>query len=198
MKENRRRKWAATSTERNIAWGVAIVSIILIAMLIIWPSLFSSPEASVEPASQVQQTAPPAEPITTPAGQAFKAPAKPEPVAKAAPAPSPAATPAPRPAPKSESKSLPAPLESKPEPATTSTTPAGYYIQVGAFGSMYRAEQMLEYVKSKKFDARIVKKKNGLNAVWVGPEPTRAKIEELKHQMVEKEKLPGYIVQAKK
>jgi rare lipoprotein A len=84
---------------------------------------------------------------------------------KAAPAPAPKAAPSPAPAPKAVSVKAPKPAPAKAKPPAPAAAAAGYVVQVAAFSSRARADEL-----ARKLDARVVASADGrLFRVRFGP-----------------------------
>ncbi len=194
--KHRLEQWAASLRERQIATSIALVCLLLIIIVSIWPDIFHSSgelspvrQAAEPPATPVTavatRAAQPPEPAITPAESQPAAPAKPE-AAPAMPKKAPVATKPPAPD-----------IPQDAPPATNSTPPlsSGYYIQVGAFSDKKRASAMQQKIQHAGWPVHIMPKAKGLLGVVIGPYPSRKQAEQQQKKILQQLKLKGYPIQ---
>lgn len=86
--------------------------------------------------------------------------------------------------------------EPQPEPATEPepAPEAGFYVQVGAFGSAENAERLAVQLRDDDLSVRVVDE-SGAHRVQVGPIDTRAGAERMSQRLAEAYELPGFIIE---
>lgn len=186
-------QWAASLRERQIATSIALVCLLLIAIVSVWPDIFQSARkvASVQHAI----TPPAPTPSTVPAAAPEAAPAKP-PVAA-----TPESTVAEPPAEPAKAENIkPVADTSPPEPAPpaaakTPSMPSGYYIQVGAFSDRKRAAAMQQKIHQAGWPVHVMPKARGLLGVVIGPYTSRKQAEQQQQKILQQLKLKGYPIQ---
>lgn len=177
--------WIAGQHEKRAALVIAIASIGLVALAIVWPWLMPAKQTATSP---VAASEPPQLPIKVQA---------PAPAVKPVPKPEPEAPPAqPQPAPATVQPAKP-PAPTKPAPAPTATksaaTVAGYYVQLGAFKDKKRAEALAGRL-SGKWNTTVAGRPNNLHAVWVGPYKSESLAVQAKTRIAKAEKINGFII----
>ncbi|MDX8395292.1 MAG: SPOR domain-containing protein [Mariprofundaceae bacterium] len=91
--------------------------------------------------------------------------------------------------------SSPIVVKSNPKPMAEKTKhpalPQGYYVQLGAFKEIKRAQAMVQQLK--RWKPRLAPRK-GLNAVWIGPFASRNLADQAKTKLHKDSKLQGFII----
>jgi len=180
------RSWTASRQEHRTAWMVAAACMGLIAVILIWPGLFSSDEA----AKDRQAAAPP--------NKTYRLPQK------ASPAPEPAPVTKPHAPAARAGKSAPAekPVLKKAPPASSPTTAVrawtgGYYVQLGAFRDRAKAKALVARVRKAGWAAHIEPRSANLHAVWTGPMTSREKAVQRLQQIDKAMHIKGFIIHKK-
>jgi len=192
--------WQSSVLENRVAWVVASLCLLLIAVAALKPDLFelpSEPEITVENNTVKAQNKAEWE-----KKQAYQPPAQEEQAALEElvaeiqkPAVINARTPV-KAAPVAVKKIIkkPAPI-TKPAPTKTSAhTASGYYVQLGAFGKRLGAQGQVDQLKKFGWDAVVFQKPGGLFAVWAGPTAKRTDAVSLQKSIERKMKSKGFIV----
>lgn len=101
--------------------------------------------------------------------------------------------------PEAEPETAPAPeVEPSPEPAPSDSAPgpstAGFYVQVGAFGSAENAERLAAQLRDDDFSVRVIDE-SGAHRVQVGPIDSRERAERMTQRLAEGYELPGFIIE---
>jgi len=202
--KHRLKQWGASLRERQVATSIALVCLLLIVIVSIWPDIFQSASSHDVPQ---QSGAPEATPSV--------AMVKPGPAEPSVPASSPVATISPRAAESvsrsatdaSSAASHHAPPKvkaattaiqksaSKPPTLKTPPLPTGYYVQVGAFSDRKRAEAMQQKVRRAGWPVYIMPKAKGLLGVVIGPYPSRKQAGQQQQKILQQLKLKGYPIQ---
>jgi len=82
----------------------------------------------------------------------------------------------------------------QPEPDPVPATAAGFYVQVGAFGSAENAERLARQLREDTLSVRVVEE-SGAHRVQVGPLEDRASAERMTQQLAQDHELPGFIIE---
>ena len=158
--------WRASSRELRWIKLAAGACLILLTLSLFWPeSRDQAPEQQVSATGNARRLANKVAP-SAPVSETRQADSSPQP---------------------QEIMDKPAPVASTP-----SATPAGFYVQVGAFQKREHAKAQLKRVESS-WPARIAKRPNDMYGVWVGPYMDRGKAKEALKQL-ERDKLSGFII----
>jgi len=172
-------RWQASVFEQRMAWGIAIIAIVLMLFASFRPDWFAVTKHTPEPTatkavSDVAKNRTPAKRI--------------DPVS---------------PAPKRATPPEAAPVVKKNRPQRTTAAVAkpvrttlanGYYVQVGAFKDRDRAQGMVDQLQRHGWHAVIAEKKKGLHAVRAGPEKSRRAAEQLEKTLAKTLHTKGFIV----
>jgi len=84
--------------------------------------------------------------------------------------------------------------EAEPVPEPAPATAAGFYVQVGAFGSAENAERLARQLREDALSVRVVEE-SGAHRVQVGPLEDRASAERMTQQLAQDHELPGFIIE---
>ena len=82
-----------------------------------------------------------------------------------------------------------APTKAKAKPAA----PSGFAVQLGSFSNAANARGLRDKLEAKGYTA-FVQTEGSVTRVYVGPQKSRAKADEVKKQLLEKAKLKGFVV----
>lgn len=189
--------------EQRLAWSLASLCLLLIAIAALKPDLFEFPtepevmaqeKTASEPSllqnkitapTEVLQEAP--KPALIDAGDSVKAATVEKKVAKEI---------VKNPADKMIEK--PHPVVKKTPDKISIQTADGYYVQLGAFKEKARAQGQVDQLKHFGWNAIVYRKSNALFAVWAGPKANRSDAQSLRKAIEVKMKSRGFIVHHKK
>jgi len=171
--------WRASLTEQRTAWIIAVCGIIIIALSASQPQWFEFPVPSQHSnsATATVQVIPQTKTNTAKATAKITTTAK-----KASVTNRPSSKPA---------------QTSRPASTQKTSLTHGFYVQLGAFQERPRARNFVQQLNKNGWSARIINKKNGLHAVWVGPKTSRSQAEQLAKSIHSKLKYKGFIIQHK-
>lgn len=199
--------WRASLREYRTFLGLSFACMLLILVTSIKPGLFtistpvrttaiespapSKPEPPVDTAVETEPEPTPAPFETAQAPAAVESIRPVEPIKPVRPVKPITPTVEHRPTPKPASKPAPAP---QPKPAVSSSRVSpGYYVQLGAFSELPRAQGLADQLAAKGWHSAIVPK-GRMHAVWAGPAATRTEAESTLKAIRNKLKLTGFIV----
>ena len=196
------RSWLTTlhaqTNELKLASGLALASVIIVLITVLWSLFFSANEAKQAPDfkhnARVETIEPPT--LTTPSKtkmnesktsetQTNKTGAKKEANAQK-PLVKKAKTSSPKPSPRNNTGKT----------MNITLGQGNYYLQVGAFKQAKLARLMLEKMKRKYHDAKV-KQKGDKYAVWVGPVVTLTDAKQLQKYVQRKDNIKGFITTEK-
>jgi len=201
------RSWLTTlhaqSSELKLASGLALASVIIILMIVLWSLFFSADEVKQTPDfnhnARVETIELPTltKPLKTKTNKTeVSKPAKKKSAPQKALAKKMNAVTA-HPAKPSVSKSsTPSPRKNSGKTTSIVLGQGNYYLQVGAFKQAKLARLMLEKMKRKYHDAKI-KQKADKYAVWVGPVVTQDDAKQLQKYVQRKDNIKGFITTEK-